>query len=320
MRILIDPAITKATFFAQGPEIPKVTGGVLRRKNEEVPVHAFLRPKLLTDIAAIGRLPSSRRDMIARLLEFHRRVVEYDGVSVEWSDIEYPGVWGPSIDTVLFAKALHMLLKLPRYRASVRSFSEIGCGSGFLSKYVIKKKSDLGAPLHHAHLMDINPDALTCAMRAIEETRGNTLVTYTLNKPEKPLKVTQGYDLVVCNPPYVPRPHEKHTNPFEGLFLYGEILRRAEELLSQNGTLMTNFSSISRRDVYPEFQKKFTMRTLVKMKVPLKIPLITAQQSDESRRWMEYLLRTKRFIVDRSEQSGYRYWHSIEIVACKLKK
>jgi methylase of polypeptide subunit release factors len=320
MRILIDPAITKATFFAQGHEIPKVIGGKLRRKNEEVPVHVFRHPRLLTNTAAIGRLPSSQRDMIARLLEFHRRVVEYDDVSVEWSDIEYPGVWGPSIDTILFAKALHGLLRLPGYRVGVRSFLEIGCGSGFLSKYVIQKKKALGKPLGHAHLMDINPDALTCAMRAIEETRGNTLVTYTLNKSEKPLKVAHGYDLVVCNPPYVPRPHEQHTNPFEGLFLYGEILRKAEDLLSPGGTLITNFSSISRRDVYPEFRKKFTMRTLVKMKVPLKIPLITAQRSDESKKWMEYLLRTKRLFVDRSEKSGYRYWHTIEIVECIVKK
>ena len=65
------------------------------------------------------------------MLEFKKRIIEYDKVSVEWSDIKYPGVWSPSIDTALFIKALQRMVSQPEYLENINSFLEIGCGSGY---------------------------------------------------------------------------------------------------------------------------------------------------------------------------------------------
>ncbi len=318
MLIKIDPNIKRVEFWAVGPEIPKVTGGKIKRADQEVLIHSFINPRLLVDNAAISCLPSVKRDIIVRLLEFPDRLVEYDGVSLAWSDAEYPNVWAPSIDTALFAKALHYLFRTSKYYQTIRSFLEIGCGSGFLSKYILAKKRDLGTAIEYAHLMDINRDALACALDNIEPIRGNTLISYSLNSPNKMIKVMQPYDLVLCNPPYIPRPHAKADNPFEGLFLYGEILKRAHEILKPGGRLITNFSSLSKKELLPVFKKIFSVKTIYRMRIPLKLPLLTAKYSDQSRKWMNYLERNQKLILDSSERSGYRYWQNIEIVECTL--
>ncbi len=318
MKIKIADDISRIEFFAQGEEIPKVTGGSEGRARELL-IHSFRHPRLLTDNAAIAGLPSSLRDAIVRLLEFGERHIEYARLGISWSERRYPRVWAPSIDTILFAKALKKLIASDKIAKKTSSFLEIGCGSGYLSKYVLQKKAEKGLPVRHAHIMDINRDALISAMDAIEPVRGNTLVSYSLNKPQKHFSVDRTYDLIMCNPPYVPKPREKANNPFEGLFLYGEILRNAPLMMHGSSRLLINFSSLSKNDVYPTFLKMFRIRTIEKMKVPLKIPLITAGLSPESLRWMRYLLRSKRPILDPSERSGYRYWQIIEIAECKLK-
>lgn len=319
MRIKIDPKITKIEFFAQQDEVPKVIGGSAEKYGPEFLIHTFKNSRLLTDTAAIFKLSSVKRDLLVRLLEFNKRVVEYDGVEIEWSDIKYPGVWGPSIDTILFARGLKKLFKKPDYLKNIGSFLEIGCGSGYLSKYILQKKNEAGMSLTHVHLMDINPDAILCAMTAIEKVRKDTFVSYSLNTPCKPIRMAHSADFIICNPPYIPRPNDNPDNPFEGLFLYGEILSKSEKLMKPSASLIINFSSISKTDVFSEFCKKFNIKIIDRMKVPLKIPLITGEMSQESKKWMEYLLKNKKLIVDASEKSGYRYWHVIEIAECKLK-
>lgn len=317
MKIKISDNLDKIEFWAIDEEIPKVAGAKLDQN--QLLIHTFENPVLITDTAAIARLPSVKRDLVMRLLEFYKRVIEYDGVSLEWSDIKYPGVWSPSIDTALFVKALKKVFKQSGYLENINSFLEIGCGSGYLSKYILAKKLETGKAILSAELMDINRDALVCANNNIKEIQKDTSIIYTLNTADKPLGIKQRYDLIICNPPYIPRPNSSHNNPFEGLFLYGEILQKSEKIINPNGSLITNFSSLSKSDIYKEYENKFNIKTLEKMRVPLKIPLITAGLSQQSRDWMDYLIKNHRMETDETEKSGYRFWQTIEIVECKLK-
>jgi len=317
MKIKAKNNLESIEFIAHGGEVPKVTGAG-DNAPKEIRIHSFKNPVLITDIAAIAALNSTKRDLLARLLEFPERVVEYDGISLRWSDIDYPGVWSPSIDTLLFAKALRKLFLQKNFSKKIRSFLEIGCGSGFLSKYILKKKIEAKDPVRYAHLMDINKDALRCASDNLEELRGNTLISYSLNSPKKMLHVINPYDLVICNPPYIPKLNENPNNPFEGLFLYEEILKRSGEMLRRGSKLIINFSSLSKARLFPEYKKVFDMRAIYKLRVPLKIPLITAGYSTESRKWMKYLEKEKEIIIDKKEKSGYKYWQIIEITECSL--
>lgn len=78
-----------------------------RNKTENELVTTFDNPVLVTDNYRISRIKSSTlRDTIFRLFEFPVRTTEYDGTSIEFEQKRYPGLWGPSIDTILGCYAM----------------------------------------------------------------------------------------------------------------------------------------------------------------------------------------------------------------------
>lgn len=317
MKLVLDKDLKTLSLYALGDEVQKVTGG--NRGAKEFLVHAFKDPRLLTDNAAIAKLPSTLRDAVVKTYEFPGRITEYDGVSVYWSEAAYPGVWAPSIDTMLFARALRKALAGTRRLKNARSLLEIGCGSGFLAKYVLAKKRVLGKPFEFAHLMDINRDAIKCALDNLDGVRRGTDVFYSHNRIGAPLSLDRRYDLVICNPPYIPRPAEGGGNPYEGLFLYHQIFSRAEAMLRPDARLYICFSSLSEDIVLPLFRKKFAVRFLDALKVPLKIPPVFSGLSAESSRWVKYLETVGTVGVDKAERSGYRYWERIRIAECAVR-
>ena len=281
-------------------------------------VYKFKNVKLIKDNAAISRLPSLIRDAVIKTYEFPERVTEYDGISVVWSETKYPGVWAPSIDTVVFARALRKQLVDSKRLKNFSSLLEIGCGSGFLTKYLLAKKKGFGKAMGIAHLMDINIDAIKCSLDNLEEVKENTNIFYSHNRVGKPLKINQPYDLVICNPPYIPRPHARKNNPYEGLLLYHEIFDKSEVMLTRKSLLFTSFSSISEDITIPLLKKKFDIKIVDQMKVPLKIPQVFSGLSKESREWKAYLERRGTLEVDKTERSGYHYWETIKIAECAL--
>ena len=318
MKIVIDPLLKTLSLWAEGDEIQKVTGKIGCGANDSERIYTFRNPKLLTDLAAMNRLPSFLRDAISKLYQFDGRTTEYDGVSVWWSETRYPGVWAPSIDTVVFASALRKRLMQTKYISRFSTLLEIGCGSGFLTKYVMMKKQEKDQrDFNKVPLMDINKDAIKCALDTLQDIRGETEIVYTHNRIQSPLHISHPYDLVLCNPPYIPRPSARDNNPFEGLFLYYEILQNASKLLSGRGLLFITFSSLSEDVVLPEFRKYFSLRPVAHMRVPLKIPSVFSQLSTESKQWVKYLESKKGLEVDRSERSGYRYWERITVMECR---
>lgn len=317
MKIVLDKELKTLSLYATGDEVPKVTGG--NRVRHEFLVHTFKNPRLLTDNAAIARLPSVLRDAVVKTYEFPVRLTEYDGISIFWSEAEYPGVWAPSIDTMLFARALRKRLIAPRRLGRFSSLLEIGCGSGFLAKYLLAKKKEEGVHFANAHLMDINLDAIKCALDNLDAVRAATNISYSHNRVNSPLKIDRDYDLVICNPPYIPRPAAGRGNPYEGLFLYREIFDKAERMLGKGSLLYICFSSLSEDMALPLFRKKFFVKIVDAMRVPLKIPAVFSGLSPESRAWVKYLERRGTVMIDKSERSGYRYWERIRIAECRLK-
>lgn len=316
MKITVSPDLHKLIISALPEEAPFVATGAPAK---ELAVAEILNPVLLTDIAKISGLSSVRRDAVMKLYEFPDREISYDNVSVRWSPIVYPRVWAPSIDTVLFAKAIRDFLVKTGRLNQAGSCLEIGTGSGFLGKYILEKKKKSGKELELLHLTDINKDAIKCAMDNIEAARGKTLMYYTHTRPDAKLSVDRQYDLVIANPPYIPRPSAKKNNPYEGLMVYEEIIRNAGKMLRPDSMFMTMISSTSRNFIKPELDKVFKLKTVARLRVPLKIPIVTAGFSGQSKSWMSYLKKNKFIEEDKKEISGYRYWQIIEVVAGKLK-
>ncbi|HEY2599557.1 MAG TPA: methyltransferase [Candidatus Dormibacteraeota bacterium] len=172
------------------------------------------RPVLLTDTARIAALEPRLRDAVLALYESYPRTVSYDGTSLSWSPTEFPRVWTANIDTLFFARTLRHHLD------GVRSFAEIGCGSGFLTKYALMR----GVDIERAFASDISLAAIRCTSATIAEVSHRASVSLVCPQADDAgFSIAGPFDLVICNPPYIPRPGEGHDNPYEGLALIARL-------------------------------------------------------------------------------------------------
>jgi release factor glutamine methyltransferase len=260
-------------------------------------VATIKKPVLITDTYEVNKFSPTVRDTVYALYSQAIRITEYDGLVFRFEQRKYPSVWGPSIDTLLFAKNLKKI----NFK-NIKTVLEIGTGSGFLSKYILEKNKNV----KEVHIIDINKEAIQCAKDHIQDKRarfycGNGL-KYLKNKK---------FDLVLCNPPYIPRPRSIDDNPYEGISLLVDLLLNAKEYLNAGGILMTNISSLGERIISQILDTKGIKVTyLEKMKVPLKVFNVI-----NNKKWIHYLRKKKGLVA--GKHPGYEFWHTINIVSVK---
>ncbi len=302
MIIRISPDLSREDIWANGNNLSNVMGmdqkkGVRIRSYplaEKRFVHSFKNPVLMTDNHRISKLPFTLRETLFSLFQSRPRIIEYDGVSVSWTD-QHPSVWCPSIDTMLYAQGLNRLFSK---RKDFKTAVEIGCGSGFLSKYVLAKLPGLKSIL----VNDLNPEAVDCARENISDSRAHFLVGNGLEKiPGKK------FDLLLCNPPYVPRPNSIDDNPYEGVGLLHHLLHEGQQYLNPNGVMIVNISSLCKSIVLNEKPSSMKLHILSKKEVPLKVNNILNNQ-----KWMTYLHLHG---LKKKKRADYPYWQKLEITA-----
>lgn len=307
MLLRVSDDLSRLTVLAEGYEQEGILG-LRQAQAEPVEVVAFDEPTLLTDNAAIGRLAPHVRDAVFSLYMSFPRGVEYAGVRVDWTPWDYPRVWCPNIDTVFLARALARYLT-----PEVKRFAEVGTGSGFLTKLALQK-----APwLERAVATDISLDAIRCAHDAVQALENKDVLALLKVDADAPsLGLTGQYDLLVTNPPYLPRPQERHDNPFEGLDLLAKLAREAEGLLAPEGRILTNISSAAGEQPLRWFEDAgFKVTAHETLRVPLKVNAVTSQMSPESHAWIKYLLDKDVLEQepDYGDASGYRFWHHLQV-------
>ena len=307
--------------YANGDELANIMG--LDREDgkrvvgyppdKEVHVHSFKDPILMTDNYRISQLNPTLRDTLFALYESRPRIIEYDGVSTIW-DQRHSNVWCPSIDTLLFAKALRKIfvenfsfrnddLTIDIDINNIKRVIEIGCGSAFLSKYLLTKSK-----IENIMINDINPEAVKCAMDNIRDSRalfmdgdGLELLRY-----ETDLKYfAKKFDLIICNAPYVPRPDSINGNPYEGIELLTHLVHNGQRYLNKGGIIITNISSLGWKLVFKEITE-MNMFEIESLKVPLKVNNILNNKD-----WLEYL---RKLGLKSENNNGYEYWQRINIV------
>jgi len=303
MIIKVNPDLTKQEIWANGDELAGIMGKdrnkgkrvITYPSSKKLFVHTFKNPFLMTDNFKISKLNPTQRDTLFALYASRPRIVEYDGVSTFW-DSSHLGVWCPSIDTILFAQALKKILKKQK---NFKTGVEIGCGSGFLSKYILAKNKKIKSFL----INDISPYAIKSAKDNIEDKRASFHVGDGIKKIKN-----KKFDLVICNPPYVPRPKSIDENPYEGIKLLKHLVHQGQQYLNKGGILVTNVSSLCWNFI---FDKKPTMKVklLEKMKVPLKVNNIL-----NNKKWVNYLKKTG---LKKQYKQGYEYWQEINIIILK---
>ena len=261
---------------------------------KKVPVATISNPVLVTDIHKIAQFKPTVRDTIIKLFESPMRITEYDGVSIAFEQNEYVGVWGPSIDTLLFCKGLKKL-----DLSGVRRAVEIGAGSGFISKYVLEKYPNI----QEIALVDINPSAKKCWQENIDDTRAN----FFIEDGVEFLKNHGEFELLLCNPPYVPRPASMCDNPYEGTKLLEHLISHFVSRTGDEKLFVTNFSSLSKQEVLEVVEKhSLGTKELASMTVPLKVMNILNNEE-----WVNFLLERG---LSKDLREGYEHWQTIEIM------
>jgi hypothetical protein len=301
------PSLDRQDVYGNGHELATILGrdrdpqgNRIRTypKTEKARVVSFDHPVLVTDNYRIGQLPPAMRDTVFALFAQPVRTTVYDGTTMELDHRAYPGVWGPSIDTLLFCRAIR-----DDGLDKVRSVVEAGNGTGWISLYL----RDHCPNLETLSGVDLDPNAQRCAKVMVPDPRATFYIG-----DAKDFLTGKKVDLIVCNPPYIPRPGSIDDNPYEGISLLHYLVANAPQSLTRNGRIVTNVSSLCKHIFDGAFEHApVRARVLDQMQVPLKVYNVLNNPE-----WMQFLLGRG---LTKNPHDGYEYWHTIRITEIRPK-
>ncbi|HBB04343.1 TPA: hypothetical protein DCZ39_05645 [Patescibacteria group bacterium] len=133
-------------------------------------------------------------------------------------------------------------------------------------------------------LNDINPNAETYFKANHTDPRFSFYLGDAKNYMED-----QKFDIITCNPPYIPRPLSIDDNPYEGLSLPIYLIENIKKILNDEGKLYLNLSSLS-LPIMQQFldNSELVVKQLDSIEVPLKVFNVLNNPI-----WMDYLIKEK---------------------------
>ncbi len=299
MIIEIDKELKKIDYYGNGSELATILGRGRKdgKRFDEYTLEdtqfitSIEDPVLMMDDAKIGAADPKIRSTLMALYSTSRKTT-YDGVSIYWNPERHKNVWSFSIDTGLFLRGTNKIMHTFK---SYKTAADLGSGSGHIGKYMLAKLPHL----EHLLFVDLNKYAITCCKDNINDPRASFYTGNAFDAIEK-----KKFDLLLCNPPYIPRPESIEDNPYEGVGLLYRILHEGQEHINADGAIITNISSLC-KDIVLDDKIKMNISVLDTMKVPLKINNL--KWDDE---WMEYLMKRG---LKKELHDGHDYWHTLTI-------
>ena len=236
-------------------------------------------PILMSDIKKINNIYNN-----------NIRITKYDNVTVFLDNNKYPTIFGSNIDTILFCYAIKKYKKL---FDKINNFFELGTGGGFISKYLATKFK-----IKTAYLNDINKESIKYISNELELPKLKNepkKIYYNKNPFYKTIKKNgyviiegdginilnlfykkhQKFDLLVCNPPYIPKNNKEEDldinspNFFEGTRLLRYLLLNFNNFTDKMVIIISSTSFLNNRVINNLKQVKF--KILLKHQVPLKV-------------------------------------------------
>ena len=175
------------------------------------------------------------------------------------------GVFGPTIDTVLITEILAQQI-FETENHNIKSALEIGCGNGLITVAIANNCKNLDS----ITAIDIDFNSINCCHRNLRANLNPFLyerLKIVLNYGEFDTDLfKKKFDLIVCNPPYIPfisedfgRFHNKrdYFNAIGGLSLIEDILTNLSEILAEGGKLLLLVSSMSLDYTLEKLPKQF---------------------------------------------------------------
>lgn len=189
------------------------------------------------------------------------KTTEYNWTELSFNQEEYKTLRWPNIDTLLFCQWLNQL-----DIQNMTVWCEVGSWPGFISKYIM----DQAPNLQSRDMFDINPEAEKFFDKNYRTVKYNKARIHIWDARKNMEGKT--YDIITCNPPYIPREQSIEDNAYEWLELLIHLIKKRKQLLNPDGKLVVNISSLSLNILYPLFEEEgIKVQTLAHKKVPLKV-------------------------------------------------
>lgn len=278
------------------------------------PVAAFANPTAVLDLVKFFCQASAEiRNTIKTIALSVDKLIFVRG-SLVHVDRQRDNVFGPSIDTVLMAELI--VEWLASSTSDSMSALEIGSGSGLLS--VIMASCDRDR-VRELTALDISPFAARCTLKNLhinDRPLDSSLQTVRVRAERfSAPQFVDRFDLVVCNPPYLPKTEEAGFSSMReleraaggegGLDLCLEILSSLSSLLSDDGACLLMTSSVTEQEVQrniPAELKSSPALHGVGIRVPLDVDAVWEHPA-----WRKKLL--EQGLIEQDESGGL--WHHV---------
>lgn len=277
-----------------------------------VPVDVLEDPVAVFDVwDALERADGRTRNALKSILVSGQKLISHRGLLVHVDRSAEAHVFGPSIDTLLMSELLAQWLQSAE--TPPRSVLDIGSGSGLLTLAAAR----FGSP-HRLVSLDSSFSAVSCTaknLRSFQYDAGQSSpIDIHLLAGKFAPDLLPRFDLILCNPPYVPRPpealvlpgsHADYRHAVGGLELAHAVLAELPQLLSEGGRLLLMTSELSRDDLMKSLPDGFQVQYPLGSKgraVPFDLE---AAYSDEE--WLDFLVTNCNL---REARKG-THWHAL---------
>lgn len=242
----------------------------------------------------------ARQQTVLALIGKQHKITEYGDVIFDFDQQSYPSLWWPNIDTLNLCRWLWGL---------DLSWVKVGCevwsGPGFISKFVVDKNPRI----NQRDMYDIDDGAQKYFDDHFSGKEQYGVMNLTIGDATQSMQ-GKSYDLITCNPPYIPREWSIEDNPYEWLQLISHLIKQRKNLLNPWGKLVINISSLSNNTLNEIFNEEWIKpENLWFKKVPLKV-FNTLNNKERLQNLIEnYGLQTI------NDPGQHKYWHYISTIA-----
>ena len=241
---------------------------------------------------------SPNREHLDALMQHEFTFLQYDNLEVFWRDV--PSLWPPSIDSMLFAEALRDYQPGSRPRRVL----DLGCGTGFLGIWAARQLRGVESVTFADWLL---APLVAAAINAARTIPTGVEADFQLGSRLDWLysDVSTEFDLVLCNPPYLPV-NPQFSDLLPELVVAGTSL--LEHLLSDEflpgSEVVVSFSSLAFLPDDPNWARLEPCAAPVQ--VPFRLPRAFARPH-----YLQWLLDERGLVHDPSAQ--FPYWHEIGV-------
>lgn len=281
-------------------------------------------------------------DLARRAIYSNRKIVIVGNVLVQVDRWTAPSVFGPSIDTLIATDWFLSERFLPlRYESRNQVYYEdpvpksamsslvrgprlleIGSGSGLILASFARNEPTLSA----LDAIDISLDAISTSFKNCRQQRQiqggyiGDLGSYTVGE-FRAARIHEAYDVVVCNPPYVPvmassSREGRHAVATLGTELLVEVVGHCPTLIGSTGELYLLLSNLSVTDFLASLPADYEGTRLAKRTVPF---VVESARLDGDPNYLAYLHRLG-LRQRRPRRGAPRYEHDVLLYRIRHKE